>query len=165
MFECLRIGCQSSPPSSQEICANQLTVEATLICNIVYQQYSHCAPVVRRCNRPEPLLPRSIPYLQLHPLPVELDSPDLEVYSDCSDEGRCEGVLAEAQQAARFPYARVANEEELDKEIIVACPRHSARALCVAAVPRGVRRPKASRGCSACRGVSLCLSGSQAFGD
>jgi hypothetical protein len=52
-----------------------------------------------------------IPYLQLHALAVELDGADLEVDADGGDERGRERVFAEAQQTARFAYARVAYEE------------------------------------------------------
>jgi len=92
----------------------QHTVKTPLIGNIVDQQNPHCSPVIRRRDRAEPLLPRRIPYLQLDALAVELDGADLEVDANRRDEGRCERVFAKAQQAARFAYARVADEEELD---------------------------------------------------
>lgn len=57
---------------------------------------------------------RGIPYLQLYPLAIELDGSDLEVNADGGDERGGEGVLAEAQQAARLAYARVADEQEFD---------------------------------------------------
>jgi hypothetical protein len=52
--------------------------------------------------------------LQLYTLAVELDRTDLEIDSDGGDEGRCEGVFAEAQQTAGFADTRVAYEEQLD---------------------------------------------------
>lgn len=77
-----------------------LTIERTLIRNIVNQQNPHRAPIIRRRDRPEPLLPGRIPYLQFDSLPVQLDGPDLEVDADGRDEGGGEGVFAEAQQTA-----------------------------------------------------------------
>jgi hypothetical protein len=55
-----------------------------------------------------------IPDLQLDPLSIEFNRPDFEVDSDRGDEGRCEGILAESQQATRFADAGVAYEEEFD---------------------------------------------------
>jgi hypothetical protein len=54
--------------------------------------------------------------LQFHALAVQLDGADLEVYADGRDEGRCEGVFAEAEEAAGLADARVADEEEFDLE-------------------------------------------------
>jgi hypothetical protein len=90
------------------------TIERPLVRNVVHQQDPHGAAVVRRRDGAEALLARRVPDLQLDPLAVELDRPDLEVDADRGDEGRRERVLAEAQQAARLAYARVADQEELD---------------------------------------------------
>jgi hypothetical protein len=87
------------------------TIEAPLIRDIVHEQNAHGAPVVCRRNGPEALLARGIPYLQLHALAVELNGADLEVDADGGDERGRERVFAEAQQAARLAYARVAYEE------------------------------------------------------
>ena len=84
------------------------TVETSLIRNIINQQYAHRAPVVRRRDGPESFLPRGVPYLELDALAVELDGADLEVDADGRDEGGCEGVFAEAQEAAGFAHAGVA---------------------------------------------------------
>jgi hypothetical protein len=54
--------------------------------------------------------------LQLDALAVEFNRADLEVNSDGGNEGRGEGVFAEAQQTAGFADARVAYEEQLDLE-------------------------------------------------
>jgi len=54
-------------------------------------------------------LTRRIPDLELDALAVQLDGADLEVDADRGDEGWRERVLAEAQQAARLAYARVAD--------------------------------------------------------
>ena len=77
-----------------------LTVERPLIRDIVDKQYPHRTSIICRCDGPEPLLPRRVPDLQLDPLAVELDGPDLEVDADGRDEGGREGVFAEAEQAA-----------------------------------------------------------------
>jgi hypothetical protein len=72
------------------------TVEAPLIRNIVHQQNAHSTPVIRRRDGPEALLARSVPYLQLHALAVELNGADLEVDANRRDERGCEGVFAES---------------------------------------------------------------------
>jgi hypothetical protein len=87
------------------------TVEAPLIRDIVHKQNAHGAPVVCRRNGAEALLAGGVPYLQLHALAVELNGADLEVDADGGDERGRERVFAEAQQAARLAYARVAYEE------------------------------------------------------
>lgn len=89
----------------------ELTIKALLIRNIIHQQNPHRTPVVSRRDGPEALLARGIPDLQLHALIANLHRPYLEVNADGRDEGRGEGVLAEAEEAAGFPDARVADEE------------------------------------------------------
>lgn len=76
------------------------TVERALICNIINKQNAHSTSVICRRDCPEALLARCVPYLQLHALAVELDSPDLEIDANGGDEGRCEGVLAEPKETA-----------------------------------------------------------------
>ena len=56
------------------------TVEAPLICDIVHQQYAHCASAIGRSDRPKSLLPRCVPYLKFYPFAIKLDRSDLEVY-------------------------------------------------------------------------------------
>lgn len=90
------------------------TVEGAFIRDVVDEQDAHGTPVVGGSDGAEALLPCRIPDLQLHPLAVQLDGPDLEVDADGRDERRRERVLAEAQQAARLAYARVADQQQLD---------------------------------------------------
>lgn len=90
------------------------TVKRPLVSDVVHQQDTHGAAVVRRRNGAETLLACGIPNLQLHTLPVELDGTDLEVDPDSGDERGSERVLAEAQKAAGFADAGVADEEEFD---------------------------------------------------
>src|SRR3569833_121506 len=76
------------------------TVEGSLVRHIVYQQDAHGASVVGRCDGAEPLLARRIPDLQLRPLAIQLDGPELKVDADRGDEAGRERVFAKAQQAA-----------------------------------------------------------------
>jgi hypothetical protein len=76
------------------------TIETPLIRNVVHQQNAHSTPVIRRCDRAEPLLSCRVPNLQLHALAIELDCADLKVDADGGDEGGCEGVFTEAQKTA-----------------------------------------------------------------
>jgi hypothetical protein len=73
------------------------TVETPFVGNVVNQQDAHGAPIIRRGNGAESLLTCRVPYLQLHALAVELNSPDLEVDADGGDEAGCERVFAKAQ--------------------------------------------------------------------
>ena len=85
------------------------TVETPLVRYIIHEEDAHGASVICGGDGAEALLAGGVPYLELHALAVELDGPDLEVDSDCGDEGGCEGVFAESQQAAGLAYARVAD--------------------------------------------------------
>lgn len=73
------------------------TIETAFICNIVHQQDTHGASVICSRDCPEAFLARSIPYLQLHSLSVQLDRSNLEVDTDGGNERRREGVFREAQ--------------------------------------------------------------------
>jgi hypothetical protein len=68
-----------------------------LIRNIVDQQNTHGTSVVSSRDRPEALLTGSVPDLQLHPLPIQLNRPDFEVNSDGCDERWGERIFAEAK--------------------------------------------------------------------
>lgn len=46
----------------------------------------------RRGDGTEALLPRCVPDLQLHLLPIDLHSPNLEIHSDCGDVAACTNV-------------------------------------------------------------------------
>ena len=54
-------------------------VETLLVGDVVHQHDAHGAPVVGGGDRPEPLLARRIPDLQLDLLAVQLNCADLEV--------------------------------------------------------------------------------------
>jgi hypothetical protein len=62
------------------------TVEASLICDIVHEKYSHGAPVIRSSNGPKTFLSRGIPYLKLDSLAVQLDCPYFEINANRCDE-------------------------------------------------------------------------------
>ena len=74
------------------------TVEALLIRHIVHQQNTHGAPVICRRDRPEAFLARGVPYLKFHPLAVQVDGADFEIYADGGDEAGGEAVFGETQQ-------------------------------------------------------------------
>ena len=74
--------------------------------------------------------------MELHRLSLELDGPNLEVNADSTDVALRVGVVSESQKEARLLYGehrvcnsermtylanpRVANEEELEEEIVLA---------------------------------------------
>lgn len=88
--------------------SSKRTVEGALIGDVVYEEDAHGTAVVGGGDGTEALLAGGVPDLQLNALSIELNGPDLEVDADSGDEGRGEGVFAEAQQAARLADAGVA---------------------------------------------------------
>jgi hypothetical protein len=92
----------------------QRTVEGALVCGVIDEQDAHGATVVGRGDGTETLLTGRIPDLELDSLAIELNRADLEVDADRRNEGRGEGILAEAQETARLADARVAYQQQLD---------------------------------------------------
>ena len=92
-------------------------------------QQNHVLPVVVRRDGVEPLLSRRVPDLQLDLLSPELDGLDLEVDADRRDERVVEGVVGEAEQYARLADAGVADEEQLEEQV-VALFRHGGDCFC-----------------------------------
>lgn len=88
---------------------NRRTIKTSLVRHIIDQENAHCATVVGCCDRAEALLTGGVPYLQLYPLAVEVDSADFEVDAYRCDEGWGEAVFAEAEETARFPNSGVAD--------------------------------------------------------
>lgn len=84
------------------------TAKAPLIRNIVHQQYAHRTPVISRRDSSKSLLARCVPYLQLDALAVEVYRADLEVDTDCRDEGGREAVFGKPEEAARLADTGVA---------------------------------------------------------
>jgi len=76
------------------------TVKALLVGDIVDQQNSHSPSVVRRCDCPEALLPRSVPNLKFDSLAIKLNSPDLEVDANGRNERGRKAILTKAQETA-----------------------------------------------------------------
>lgn len=91
-----------------------LTIETLLVRDIIHQENSHGASVVCGCNGAETLLACRVPYLQFHPLSIQINRPDLEIDAYRSDERGCETVFGEAKEAARLSYARIADEQQFD---------------------------------------------------
>lgn len=57
--------------------------------------------------------------LELYRLALELDGADLEVDADGRDVRLCVGVVGKAEEEARLADARVADEEELEEEVVL----------------------------------------------
>ena len=62
------------------------TAKASLVCNVINQQYAHRPSVVSCRDRPESLLACCVPYLQLNALAVEVYRADFEVDSNGRNE-------------------------------------------------------------------------------
>lgn len=93
----------------EEDAESRLTLERSLVGDVVNEENAHGAAIVGCRDGSESFLASSVPYLQLHTLAIELNGPDLEVDTDGCDEGGRERVLTKPQQAARFAHARVAD--------------------------------------------------------
>lgn len=65
---------------------DKLTIETPLVRDIIHQQYTHRASIIRRRDRPESFLSSRVPYLQFHALAIEFYRADLEVYANRRDE-------------------------------------------------------------------------------
>lgn len=74
-----------------------LTVEGSLIGDVVDEEDAHRASIVCRGYGSKAFLAGGVPYLQLYPLAVQLDRADLEIYPYRCDKGGCEGVFAESE--------------------------------------------------------------------
>jgi len=68
-------------------------IETLLVGDVVDEHDPHGPPVVGRGDGPEPLLARSVPYLQLDLLTVQLYCTDLEVDSYCGNEGGIKSIF------------------------------------------------------------------------
>ena len=88
---------------------NRRTIKTSLVGHVIDQENAHRTTVVGCCDCAEALLAGSVPYLQLYPLAVEVDSADFEVDAYRCDEGWGEAVFAEAEETARFPNSGVAD--------------------------------------------------------
>ena len=76
-----------------------------MLADVVDEKGADSAAVVGGRDGAVAFLAGRVPDLQLDAFSVEFNGSDLEVDADGSDEGRSEGVFAEAQQAARFANA------------------------------------------------------------
>lgn len=74
----------------------ELTIERFFIRHIVDEENSHSSTVVGSRDCPEAFLPRSVPYLQLHSLAVQVNCSDLKVDADSRYKRRRERVFAKA---------------------------------------------------------------------
>ncbi len=60
-------------------------VKRILVCDVVNYNHAGCSPEIVCCNRPESLLPSSIPYLQLHHFAIQFDGAYFEVHPNGGD--------------------------------------------------------------------------------
>ena len=92
-------------------------VERNLVGDVVHDDDPVRASVVRTGDGAEPLLPRSIPDLQLDGLAVVLDRADLEVDPDRRDVALRVRVVRKTEQQTALPNARVSNQEKLPQVV------------------------------------------------
>ena len=80
-------------------------IEAVQVRHVVHQQDTVRAAVVRSVNAPEPFLPGSVPYLQLHLEVVDSHGLEFEVDPDGGDEGGGEGIIGVPDKQGRLAHA------------------------------------------------------------
>lgn len=110
--------------------------ECLLIRAVVHQDDAHRALVVGLRYRPKALLPRSVPYLQLHSLLVNHDLLNLEInpyrfivkfclLTDRRHVAHWETVLRETQQQTRLAHARVPNDDQFKQVVVTLSARRT----------------------------------------
>ena len=80
-----------------------------MFANIVYEQRSHCASVVCRCNGSVPFLPSGIPDLGLDGLGVNLNGSSRKFDADGRFGVKIEFIPRKPAQQVRLPDAAVSN--------------------------------------------------------
>ncbi len=72
--------------------------ERPKVAHVVGEQDSHRAAVIRAGDRPEPLLPRGVPDLELHAFVSQLHGLYLEIDTDGGDERVRERVIGKTKK-------------------------------------------------------------------
>ena len=93
--------------------------EGFLVGNIIDNDNSVSAAVVRGCNGAESFLPGCVPDLELDCLSVQLDRSDFEVDTDRRNVGFGVSVIRESKEQTRFTDTGVSNKEQLEQIIAV----------------------------------------------
>jgi len=91
----------------------------TLVRDIVHDNDTVRAAVVRRSDRAETLLAGRVPDLQLDRLAFQLDRADLEIDADRRDVRLGVRVVCKTQQKTRLTDARVADQQQLEQVVVV----------------------------------------------
>ena len=73
-------------------------LEGLPVGHVVHYNYAVGPSVITGRQRPEPLLPCCVPYLQLNILPIHLDRLNLEIDSNCIEEILVERVFLKYTQ-------------------------------------------------------------------
>jgi len=94
-------------------------VEGFLVGNIIDDDNSVSAAVVRRCNGAESFLSGCVPDLELDRLSVQLDRSNFEVDTDRRNVGFGVSVIRESKEQTRFTDTGVSNKEQLEQIIAV----------------------------------------------
>ena len=92
-------------------------VERVSICDVVNHDDTVSALVVRGGDGLESLLTSCVPNLQLAHFVVRLESPDLEINTDCWHEIVVELVVRESEEEARLADSGVSNHENLEEVV------------------------------------------------
>jgi len=94
-------------------------VEGFLVGDIVDDDNSVGAAVIRRCNGAESFLSSSIPDLELDCLSVQFDRSNLKVNTNGGNVGFGVSVVRESKEQTRFTDAGVSNKEQLEQIIAI----------------------------------------------
>ena len=92
---------------------------------IVDHNYAESAFIIARSDRLKPLLPCSVPQLQLYPLIAGCEHFDFEVDADCGHVVLGESVLGKTHQKTGFADAAVPNQNQFD-QLVEMSPANSA---------------------------------------
>jgi len=93
-------------------------VEGFLVGDIVHDDNSVGAAVIRRCNGTESFLSGGIPDLELDRLSVQFDRSNLKVNTNGGNVGFGVSVVRESKEQTRFTDAGVSNKEQLEQIIV-----------------------------------------------
>ena len=99
-------------------------VEGAPVRDVVDEHDALRAAEVGPRDRPELLLARGVPDLELDALPVQIDRLNLKVDADGRDERRGKRVVRISQEERRLSHGGVADHQQLDLEVVGTVRRH-----------------------------------------
>ena len=86
--------------------------------DIIYKKSSNCAPVVCRCNGPEPLLTSCVPDLCFDFLPIDIHFLSLELYSYSWFRIGVKLVPCKSREQIWLPNSQITNQNNFKKVIL-----------------------------------------------